>query len=183
MNLANIQGGFHAMLASGAAPLPASGVPSGSGRAVYQNNYRAQLVGCLEESYPLLRTFIGEQGQELFDLPRAPRPDPGTPAPPRLVAEWDNLLLSHADRSRVMSEAHRARVFTANGIVRGTVLLDGLVAGVWKIERAKNNAAAVVLEPFTRWPKAGRLGVEEEALRLLAFAADGEDERHEVRVL
>ncbi len=61
MNLANIQGGFHAMLASGAAPLPASGVPSGSGRAVYQNNYRAQLVGCLEESYPLLRTFIGEE--------------------------------------------------------------------------------------------------------------------------
>lgn len=132
---------------------------------------------------PQLRTFIGEQGQELFDLPRAPRPDPDTPAPPRLVAEWDNLLLSHADRSRVMSEAHRARVFTVNGIVRGTVLLDGLVAGVWKIERAKNNAAAVVLEPFTRWPKAGRLGVEEEALRLLAFAADGEDERHEVRVL
>lgn len=137
-----------------------------------------------ERLRPQLRSFIGEQGQELFDLPRAPRPDPDTPAPPRLVAEWDNLLLSHADRSRVMSEAHRARVFTVNGIVRGTVLLDGFVAGVWKIERAaKNNAAAVVLEPFTRWPKAGRLGVEEEALCLLAFAADGEGGRHEVRVL
>ena len=82
-----------------------------------------------------------------------------------------------------MSEAHRARVFTANGIVRGTVLLDGFVAGVWKIERAKNNAAAVVLEPFTRWPTAERLGVQEEAMRLLAFASDGEGERHEVRVL
>ncbi|WP_307658926.1 DNA glycosylase AlkZ-like family protein [Variovorax paradoxus] len=112
---------------------------------------------------------------------RAPGPD--TPAPPRLVAEWDNLLLSHVDRSRVMSEVHRARVFTANGIVRGTVLLDGFVAGIWKIERAKNNAATVVLEPFTRWSKADRLGVEEEGMRLLAFAADGEEERHDVRVL
>ncbi|SCX72070.1 winged helix DNA-binding domain-containing protein [Variovorax sp. EL159] len=138
-----------------------------------------------ERLRPKLRVFVGEQGEELFDLPRAPRPDPDTPAPPRLVAEWDNLLLSHADRSRVLSEAHRARVFTINGIVRGTVLLDGFVAGVWKIERAKNTAA-VVLEPFTRWSKADRLGVQEEAMRLLAFtAADGdgdESERHAVRM-
>jgi len=137
-----------------------------------------------ERLRPQLRVFAGEQGQELFDLPRAPRPDPDTPAPPRLVAEWDNLLLSHADRSRVMSEAHRARVFTINGIVRGTVLLDGFVAGTWKIERAKN-AATVVLEPFTRWSKADRLGLQEEAMRLLAFATDdeGQAERHDVRVV
>jgi hypothetical protein len=133
-----------------------------------------------ERLRPQLRVFVGEGGQELFDLPRAPRPDPDTPAPPRLVAEWDSLLLAHADRSRVLSEVHRARVFTVNGIVRGTVLLDGFVAGVWKIERAKNTAT-VVLEPFTRWSKADRLGVEEEALELLAFTSDGEGERHAVR--
>ncbi|MDR6888744.1 MULTISPECIES: winged helix DNA-binding domain-containing protein [Variovorax] len=135
-----------------------------------------------ERLQPQLRVFAGDEGQELFDLPRAPRPDPDTPAPPRLVAEWDNLLLSHADRSRVMSDEHRARVFTLNGIVRGTVLLDGFVAGVWKIERAKNTAT-VLLEPFTRWSGSDRIGVQEEAMRLLAFAADGEGERHEVRVL
>jgi hypothetical protein len=135
-----------------------------------------------ERLRPQLRVFVGDEGQELFDLPRAPRPDPDTPAPPRLVAEWDNLLLSHVDRSRVMSEAHRARVFTVNGIVRGTVLLDGFVAGVWKIERAKNTAT-VVLEPFTRWSRADRLGVQEEAMQLLAFASDGEGERHAVRVV
>jgi hypothetical protein len=139
-----------------------------------------------ERLRPRLRVFAGEQGQELFDLPRAPRPDPDSPAPPRLVAEWDNLLLSHADRTRVMSDEHRARVFTANGIVRGTVLLDGFVAGAWKIERAKHTAA-VLLEPFTRWSNADRLGVQEEAMRLLAFAADSEGEgraeRHEVRLL
>ncbi|MCY1515724.1 Winged helix DNA-binding domain protein [compost metagenome] len=135
-----------------------------------------------ERLRPQLRVFTGEQGQELFDLPRAPRPDPDTPAPPRLVAEWDNLLLSHADRRRVLDEAHRARVFTINGIVRGTVLLDGFVAGTWKIERA-TRTATLVLEPFTRWSAADRRGVEEEALRLLAFATDAEDEQHAVRVL
>jgi hypothetical protein len=138
-----------------------------------------------ERLRPQLRVFAGEDGQELFDLPRAPRPDPGTPAPPRLVAEWDNLLLSHADRSRVLSEAHRARVFTINGIVRGTVLLDGFVAGTWKIEREKlksRSTATVLLEPFGRWSKADRAGVEKEALDLLAFASDGEGERHAVRV-
>jgi len=62
------------------------------------------------------------------------------------------------------------------------VLLDGFVAGTWKIERA-TRTATVVLEPFTRWSAADRRGVEEEALRLLAFAADAEDERHAVRVL
>ena len=135
-----------------------------------------------ERLRPRLRVFAGEDGQELFDLPRAPRPDPDTPAPPRLVAEWDNLLLSHADRGRVLSESHRARVFTINGIVRGTVLLDGFVAGVWKIERAKNGAATVVLEAFARWSKADRAGVEKEALDLLAFCSDGEGERHAVRM-
>ena len=138
-----------------------------------------------ERLRPQLRVFAGEDGQEFFDLPRAPRPDPGTPAPPRLVAEWDNLLLSHADRSRVLSEAHRARVFTINGIVRGTVLLDGFVAGTWKIEREKlksRNTATVLLEPFGRWSKADRAGVEKEALDLLAFASDDEGERHAVRV-
>ena len=58
MNLADIQGGFQAMLAASA---PAAGVPDGPGRAVYRNNYRAQLVSCLEESFPLLRTFIGDE--------------------------------------------------------------------------------------------------------------------------
>ncbi|WP_028103175.1 HvfC/BufC N-terminal domain-containing protein [Pseudoduganella violaceinigra] len=61
MNLANLQGSFQAMLAaSGPLPMAAAHVPAGPGRAVYQNNYRAQLVGCLEESYPYLRAFIGE---------------------------------------------------------------------------------------------------------------------------
>ncbi len=120
-----------------------------------------------------LRVFVGDEGQELFDLPRAPRPHPDTPAPPRLVAEWDNLLLSHAERSRVLSEAHRPRVFTVNGIVRGTALVDGFVAGTWKIHRRPGHATLAV-ERFSRWSAAERQGIEAEGLNLLAFAAPGD---------
>ena len=119
---------------------------------------------------PGLRAFRDEQGTELFDLPDAPRPEPDTPAPVRLVAEFDNLVLSHADRTRVVSEPNRQRLFTRNGIFPGTVLIDGFVLGMWKIDRARD-AAALVIELFE--PVAGRVreAVVGEGGRLLAFAA------------
>lgn len=118
-----------------------------------------------------LRTFRDANGRELFDLPDAPLPDPDTPAPVRLVAEFDNLLLSHADRTRVISDEHRARLFAgANGVFPGTVLVDGFVAGVWKYVR-KGRTATVTLTPYERWRKRDTAAVEREARRLLAFAA------------
>jgi hypothetical protein len=121
---------------------------------------------------PRLREFRDEQGRVLFDLPRAPRPDPEAPCPPRLLGEWDNLLLSHDDRSRVLSDRHRAQVFTANGLVRGTALLDGFVAGTWTLERGRTQARLAVT-PFVRWPAAARAALHEEGLGLLGFAAPG----------
>jgi hypothetical protein len=127
---------------------------------------------------PGLRAFRDEQGRELLDLPEAPRPGPDTPAPVRLVAEFDNLILSHADRARVVSDGNRLRLYTRNGIFPGTVLLDGFVAGMWRLARSRRTAALTV-ELFGSVPSRDRDAVGEEAQRLLGFAAPGNT--HEIR--
>jgi hypothetical protein len=113
-----------------------------------------------------VRTFVDEQGRRLHDLPRAPRPDPDTPAPPRLVPRFDNLVLSHADRSRILGDVPPSRIVTKNGIVHATILVDGFVAGTWQLERGR-----VVLEPFGRLGAAARRALKVEAERLEAFVA------------
>src|SRR5205085_2411846 len=82
-----------------------------------------------------LRTFRDERGRELFDLPDAPRPDPATPAPPRFLPEYDNLLLSHADRSRFIADGWRAQAPDPARPVHGSVLDEGLLCATWRIER------------------------------------------------
>ena len=96
---------------------------------------------------PELVTFRDERKRELFDLPEAPRPHEDTPAPVRFLPDFDNVILSHADRSRVIADAHRPRVTTKNLQVPGTFLVDGMVAGTWKAER-KKAAATLLLTPF-----------------------------------
>jgi winged helix DNA-binding protein len=122
-----------------------------------------------------LRAFRDERGRELFDLPDAPRPDEGVPAPPRFLPEFDNLVLSHADRTRVIADEHRGKVVTKNLQVRATFLLDGEVTGTWKVER-KKKAAALVLEPFDKLAKRDLAALEDEGERLLRFCEpDAED--------
>ena len=127
---------------------------------------------------PGLRAFRDERGRELFDLPDAPRPAPDTPAPVRMVAEFDNLILSHADRARVVSDDNRQRLYSRNGIFPGTVLVDGFVAGMWRLTRSRRTAVLTV-ELFGPVPPRGRDAVGAEAERLLGFAADGDG--HEIR--
>jgi hypothetical protein len=117
-----------------------------------------------------LRTFRDEQGRELFDVPDAPRPDPGTPAPVRLVAEFDNLVLSHADRARVISEPDRQRLYSRNGIFPGTVLIDGFVHGMWRVTTTRRSAV-LTIELFRKAGGRERDAVAAEGERLLEFAA------------
>lgn len=130
---------------------------------------------------PCLRTFRDEHGKELFDLPDAPRPDPDTPAPPRFLPEFDNLILSHADRTRIIVDEHRKVIASKNGMVPATVLVDGFVRGTWKTERTRGKAT-LVIEPFKPLAKKDRDALAEEGQRLVRFVAEPEGtEAFEVR--
>ncbi|GAA4228267.1 hypothetical protein FHR32_007469 [Streptosporangium album] len=119
-----------------------------------------------------LRTFVTEDGAELVDLPEASRPDPDTPAPVRYLSEFDNMLLSFSDRTRtrIMADEYRRRVFTVNGIIRATVLVDGSVRGMWKVA-AKRGEAVLEVELFQPVTAAERGALEQEGMRMLDFVA------------
>ena len=125
----------------------------------------------IEPMRPSLRTFRDEDGRELFDLPGAPRPDPEVPAPARLVPEYDNLILSHDDRTRIMSEDHRKRLFSLLNVFPGTVLVGGFVRGMWRLSRSRDTATLTVELFSDRVPARDRDEVTAEAGRVLAFAA------------
>jgi Winged helix DNA-binding domain len=117
---------------------------------------------------PRLRVFRDEHGKELFDLPDAPRPNPGTPSPPRFLPEFDNLILSHVDRTRVIPDDYRKAIASKNGMVPATVLVDGFVHGTWRTERTREKAT-LVIEPFAPLPKKYRGALGEEGERLIRF--------------
>jgi hypothetical protein len=121
-----------------------------------------------EQLRPKLRAFQDERGRELFDLPHAPRPDADEEAPVRFLPEWDNLLLSHADRSRVIADAHRPAITTANLRLPGTFLVDGFVAGTWVVER-KKKAVTLELRPFSPLQRSVATALEEEGEALARF--------------
>jgi Winged helix DNA-binding domain len=115
-----------------------------------------------------LRRFRSEQGDELLDLPRAPLPDPETPAPVRLLPTWDATLLVHARRTGILAEEHRPRIFNSrNPQSSRTFLVDGAVAGTWRFEDGK-----VSLDPFARLDRSTTRQLREEADRMAAFHAD-----------
>jgi hypothetical protein len=119
----------------------------------------------LERLRPRLRTFRDENGRELFDVSDAPMPDADTPAPVRFLPEFDNLLLSHDDRSRVLD-----RKFGSGDWLRGTFLVDGFVAGTWRLD-ASVGQATLTIHPFAALAPIDRAEVEEEAERLASFLA------------
>jgi hypothetical protein len=119
---------------------------------------------------PDLVPWRDEAGAELFDLPDAPRPGAEVPAPVRFIPEYDNLLLAHADRHRIVSDDDRQKMFSANGVVPGTVLVDGFVAAFWKIART-GDAATLTVRPSRPLSERHLASVRSEGRRLLAVAA------------
>ena len=114
-----------------------------------------------------LRRFRDEAGGELLDIPRAPLPDPETPAPVKLLPTWDSTLLVHARRAAIVPEEYRPRIFnvkTPQAVA--TFLVDGAVAGTWRFENDR-----VELSPFGRLDRATRAELDQEAERLAAFHA------------
>ena len=118
-----------------------------------------------ERLRPELVAVRDEHGHELFDLPEAPRPDAETPAPPRFLPEYDNALVSHRDRRRIIDPAHREAVFT-----KGTLLVDGFVRGTWKLT-SHARAPRLEIAVFRRLAQRELAAVEAEGSRLAAFAA------------
>jgi len=109
----------------------------------------------------------GPDGATLYDVPDAPLPDDDAPAPPRLLAMWDSVLLAYKDRGRVIPPAYRTHVVRRNGDVLPTVLVDGYVAGVWR-----PRAGAIEVTAFHALGDDDWDGIEREARELLAFLAD-----------
>ncbi len=110
-----------------------------------------------------LRRFHDQDGRVLVDLPRAPIAPADAVAPPRLLPMFDELMVAYDRRGRVLPDEHRGTVIQA-GMVHPTVLVDGFVAGRWRLERGK-----VVLEPFGKLPRGVRAALEDEARRIEAF--------------
>ncbi|MFF3210135.1 winged helix DNA-binding domain-containing protein [Streptomyces sp. NPDC002886] len=133
-----------------------------------------RLREAFERLRPVLEVFQDENGVELFDLPDGPRPDAGQPAPPRFLPEFDNLLLSHADRSRVIPPELKGSSWTGNQ-AHCTLLLDGFLAGLWKLDAGKAGGTLTV-ELFSAVSKADEAEIVAEGETLLAEMGEGDGE-------
>jgi len=149
--------------------------PAGVADAQYWSGLSG-LAGSLERLRPSLRAYVDENGRELFDLPNARRPNADTPVPVRFLPEYDNVVIGHKDRSRIVAPG------TARwtGVGWGSVLVDGFTSARWILERERD-AATLRIEPFRRLTRSERAEVTDEGDRLAAFLTDGEG-AHDVRV-
>jgi hypothetical protein len=124
-----------------------------------------------EKLRPELTVYRDEAKRELFDLPEsatAVDQDSASEIPVRFLPEYDNLLLSHSNRRRVLADIHRPKVFLPGLRVAATILVDGFVAGVWKTTVIKG-IATLTIEPFSPQDQPTRKALLDEAERLMRF--------------
>lgn len=120
---------------------------------------RTAARGAIEQAGPVRLTGPGEQ--QLYDVAGRGLPDPDLPGPARLLPMWDSTLLAYADRSRILPSAYRPEVIRRNGNVLPTVLVDGRVAGVWRVLGDQVEVSAFARLPRPVWAE---LTVEAAAL-------------------
>jgi DNA glycosylase AlkZ-like len=126
----------------------------------------------VERIRPRLQAFRDDRGRELFDLVDAPRPDGDTPAPVRFLPEYDNVLLSHADRSRFITDDERRRLSAGDRKVSGSVMVDGRVFGTWRSELDEAaGRITLFVDHMDRAPRATVVAVSCEGEQMLAFRA------------
>jgi hypothetical protein len=130
-----------------------------------------RLKEVLERLRPRLLTFRDEHGKELLDVPDGPRPDPDIPAPVRFLGEYDNVLLGHADRRRIIPEDFPWRAMLAEGRFVSNVLVDGSLRATWRIERDGNRRATLTIRPLLKLSRRERDDVAAEAQPMIDFAA------------
>lgn len=136
-------------------------------------SWLTRLGPIVERLRPQLRTFRDENGKELFDVPDGPLPDPDTPAPPRFLPTYDNIVLGHKDRSRIIGDPSEWAVDGGQFdqiFLRGSILVDGFVHSGWRVDREKKRATLIIM-PARPFSSGDREAVAEEAIRLLAFLA------------
>ncbi|MEV4298824.1 winged helix DNA-binding domain-containing protein [Microbispora rosea] len=131
----------------------------------------AGLPAAVEAVREELIAFRDERGRQLLDLPGAPRPDPGTPAPVRFLPAFDNAILGYHDRSRIVDDAHRGLSVTGARVV----LVDGRVAATWNV-----TAGIVTVTPLRRLSRSDRAAVIEEGRSLASFLSDGDSDRVQI---
>ncbi|MFJ1900160.1 MULTISPECIES: winged helix DNA-binding domain-containing protein [unclassified Streptomyces] len=131
-----------------------------------------RLAEVFDRLRPRLVTFRDENGVELFDLPDAPRPAEDTPAPPRFLPEFDNVLLGHADRTRIVPPRFKGRNGVGNQSY-GSVLSDGFLAALWRLDTGRGGApATITVQELRPLGAAGREAVAEEAVALLSVMTE-----------
>ena len=123
-----------------------------------------------------LRTYRGPDGAELLDLPEIELPDEDVPAPPRFLPEFDNLLLSHADRRRVIPRDQPVPLWTGNGGTQGTVLIDGVWDATWKLTRD-----ALTITSFRPLTGAEETAIADEAAALMSFTTPADASPRDLR--
>jgi hypothetical protein len=127
-----------------------------------------------ERMRPKLKVLRDESGREMFDLPRAPRPSRDEVAPVRLIPDYDNILLAHADRTRIMPAGRHLGMFSSNGVMQGAVLVDGFVRAMW-VPRKSTLEISPFIKPLA---KTERAAIEAESHKLMTFLAPSA--RHDV---